>query len=205
MCISSASERKETCINVQPLLGHPVSENYGELVSNTEEQLRIVFMYTGNLFHLHDLAIWKWLKKMCTFEVHLCMMYGQLILSGKPFNTFSMARLNYCNCVWPSLPFSIPPRTLLYKSLLPRMACIFFLSGLSPFSPMAMICDWNGVICFYSLDPSFMTLVDSPLFVKFSKMANVNFRESDLDFLYFLRFVTRNPLPPLYIYIYIYI
>jgi hypothetical protein len=55
--ISSASERKETCINVQPLLGHPVSENYGELVSNTEEQLRIVFMYTGNLFHLHDLAI----------------------------------------------------------------------------------------------------------------------------------------------------
>jgi hypothetical protein len=34
-----------------------------ELVSNFEEHLRIVFMYTGNLFHLHDLAIWKWLKK----------------------------------------------------------------------------------------------------------------------------------------------
>ena len=30
---------------------------------------------------------------MCTFEVHLCMMSGQLILSGKPFNTFSMASL----------------------------------------------------------------------------------------------------------------
>ena len=68
----------------------------------------------------------KVIKKMCTFEVHLCMMYGQLILSGKPFNTFSMARLKYCNCVWPSLPFPIPPRILLYKSLLPRMACIFF-------------------------------------------------------------------------------
>ena len=25
---------------------------------------------------------------MCTFEVHLCMMSGQLILTGKPFNTF---------------------------------------------------------------------------------------------------------------------
>jgi hypothetical protein len=54
---------------------------------------------------------------MCTFEVHLCMMSGQLILSGKPFNTFSMARLKYCNCVWPSLPFPIPPRILLYKSI----------------------------------------------------------------------------------------
>jgi hypothetical protein len=149
MCISSASERKETCINVQPLLGHPVSENYGELVSNTEEQLRIVFMYTGNLFHLHDLAIWKWLKKMCTFEVHLCMMYGQLILSGKPFNTFSMARLNYCNCVWPSLPFSIPPRTLLYKSLLPRMACIFFSQSLSPFFPHDLWLEW-GIFFLFS-------------------------------------------------------
>jgi hypothetical protein len=35
----------------------------------------------------------KVIKKMCTFEVHLCMMSGQLILSGKPFNTFSMAIL----------------------------------------------------------------------------------------------------------------
>jgi hypothetical protein len=35
----------------------------------------------------------KVIKKMCTFEVHLCMMSGQLILSSKHFNTFSMARL----------------------------------------------------------------------------------------------------------------
>jgi hypothetical protein len=118
-------------------------ENYGELVSNTEEQLRIVSMYTGNLFYLHDLAIWKWLKKMCTFEVHLCMMYGQLILSGKPFSTFSIARLKYCNCVWPSLPFPIPPRILLYKSLLPRMACIFFSLSLSPFFPHDLWLEWG--------------------------------------------------------------
>jgi hypothetical protein len=158
-----------------------LSENYGEMVSNTEEQLRIVSMYTGNLFHLHDLAIWKWFKKMCTFEVHLCMMYGQLILSGKPFSTFSIARLKYCNCVWPSLPFPIPPRILLYKSLLPRMACIFFLSESHHFFPM--ICDWNGVKKNYSRDPSFMSLIiDSPLFVQFSKMANFNFRESWFGF-----------------------
>jgi hypothetical protein len=35
----------------------------------------------------------KVIKKMCSFEVHLCMMSGQLILSGKPFSTFSIARL----------------------------------------------------------------------------------------------------------------
>ena len=72
-----------------------------ELVSNIEEQFCIVFMYTGNLYHLHDLAtqalvsfkkymppqerghiffewnkclclaIWKWFKKC----VHLKCIY----------------------------------------------------------------------------------------------------------------------------------
>jgi hypothetical protein len=48
-----------------------------------------------------------------------------------------------------------------------------------------MICDWNGVFFFYSRDPSFMSLIDSPLFVKFSKMANFNFRESWFGFFLF--------------------
>jgi hypothetical protein len=61
--------------------------------------------------------------------------------------------------------------------LLPRMACIFFSLGVSHhFSPM--ICDWNGVYIFYSRDTSFMSLIDSPLFVKFSKMANFNFQST---------------------------
>ena len=101
-----------------------------ELVSNIEEQLCIVFMYTGNLFHLHDLAIWKWFNQMCTFEVHLCMMSGQLILSGKPFNTFSNARsyyINPCYHAWHAFFFS-------------RVFHHLF--------PMAMICDWNGVFFF---------------------------------------------------------
>ena len=37
---------------------------------------------------------------------------------------------------------------------------------------------------FYSRDPSFMSLIDSPLFVKFSKMANFNFRESWFAFFF---------------------
>ena len=42
----------------------------------------------------------------------------------------------------------------------------------------------------------FMSLIDSPLFVKFSKMANFNFRESWFGFFFnFLRFVTRNTPP----------
>jgi hypothetical protein len=83
-------------------------------------------MYTGNLYHLHDLATQalvsfknymhpplqvsrnlKVIKKMCTFEVHLCMMSGQLILSGKPFNTFSMARLKILQLrLTPTPPFT---------------------------------------------------------------------------------------------------
>jgi hypothetical protein len=64
--------------------------------------------------------------------------------------------------------------------LLPRMACIFLSPSLSPFFPHDLWLEWS--IFFYSRDPSFMTLIDSPLFVKFSKMANFNFRESWFGF-----------------------
>jgi hypothetical protein len=52
------------------------------------------------------------IKKMCTFEVLLfcvwCLDNWSRILSGKPFNTFSMARLKTLQFIWPSLPFSLP-------------------------------------------------------------------------------------------------
>ena len=48
-----------------------------ELVSNIEEQFCIVFMYTGNLYHLHDLAT----QALVSFKKYM------------PFNTFSMAIL----------------------------------------------------------------------------------------------------------------
>jgi hypothetical protein len=132
----------------------------------------------------------KVIKKMCTFEVHLCMMYGQLILSVKPVNTFSMARLKYCNCVWPSLPFPIPPRILLYKSLLPHMVCIFFSLRVSHHFP-PMICDWNGLFFFILVTLHLcLLLIRSYLWnsQKWQILISVN---RDSDFFYFLRFVTR--------------
>jgi hypothetical protein len=123
-----------------------------ELVSNIEEQLCIVFMYTGNLYHLHDLATQalvsfknpplqvsrnlKVIKKMCTFEVHLCMMSGQLILSGKPFNTFSMARLTILQ-----LRLTLTP-------LFTATHAFIFLS----YHFFPMICDWGIFFILATLD-----------------------------------------------------
>ena len=69
-------------------------------------------------------------SKMCTFEVHLfciwCLNNWSRILSGKPFNTFSMARLK-------TLQFH-----LTLSPLFTAMHTLFFFS-LSPFC--FMICD----------------------------------------------------------------
>ena len=135
---------------------------------------------------------------MCTFEVHLCMMYGQLILSGKPFNTFSMARLKYCNCVWPSLPFPIPPRILLYITNPCYQAChAFYFSPTRVshhFFPMAMICDWNGVF-FFTLATLHICLLLIHRYLWNSQKCQILISVNrDLDFFYFLRFVTRTPI-----------
>jgi hypothetical protein len=62
------------------------------------------------------------------------------------------------------------------------------------FFPMAMICDWKwNRFFFYSRDPSFMSLIDSPLFVKFSKKSNFNFRESWFGFFLFSEIRDQNP------------
>ena len=59
---------------------------------------------------------------------------------------------------------------------------------------------WLGYF-FYSPDPRFMSLIDSPWFVKFSKMSNFNFRESwfGFIFLFFWDSVQKNPLPLLFL------
>jgi hypothetical protein len=49
--------------------------------------------------HIHDLAIWEWLKNVyISFDLKCicvwCLDNWSRILSGKPFSTFSMARLN---------------------------------------------------------------------------------------------------------------
>jgi cell division protein FtsW (lipid II flippase) len=64
--------------------------------------------------------------------------------------------------------------------LLPRMACIFFLSEfLTIFSPYDLWLEWG--IFFFILVTVHLCL----LFVKFSKMANFNFRESWFGFFLF--------------------
>jgi hypothetical protein len=81
-------------MKLHPLLGHPVSENFVSwcqiLKNSSASFLCIQETYILSTPQSHNLKV---IKKMCTFEVHLCKMSGQLILSGKPFNTFSMARL----------------------------------------------------------------------------------------------------------------
>ena len=91
----------------------------------------------------------KVIKKMCTFEVHLCMMSGQLILSCKPFNTFSMAWLKILQLrIFPYSPFQYHQGSYYINPCYHAWHAFFFLSSLSPFFPMAMICDWNGVFFF---------------------------------------------------------
>ena len=92
VCISSASERKETWINVHPLLGHPVSENFVSWCQ-TLKNSSASFLCIQETYFISTISQFESDSIICTFEVHVCMMYGQLILSGKPFNTFSMARL----------------------------------------------------------------------------------------------------------------
>jgi hypothetical protein len=94
-CISSASERKHeiACTSWSSCLWQLC-----ELVSNIEEQLCLVYVYRKPIDHLHDLAIWKWLKNVyISFDLKCicvwCLDNWSRILSGKPFNTFSMARL----------------------------------------------------------------------------------------------------------------
>ena len=102
------------------------------------------------------------LKCICVW----CLDNWSRILSGKPFNTFSMARL----------------KTLQFRLTLTPLftATHAFLISLLPF--FFMICDWGSpsFLCrlglwfgyfFNSRDPRFMSLIDSPWFVKFSKMA----------------------------------
>ena len=83
-----------------------------------------------------------------------CLDNWSRILSGKPFNTFSMARLK-------TLQFRLTLSPFLSFHC---HACIFF--SLSQF--FFMICDWGNLsfLCrrlfFYSRDPRFMSLIDSP-------------------------------------------
>ena len=86
-------------MKLHALLGHPVSENFVSWCQRTA--LHRFYVYRKSIDHLHDLAIWKWLKNVyisfdlkCICVQLWCLDNWSRILSGKPFNTFSMTRLN---------------------------------------------------------------------------------------------------------------
>ena len=56
-------------MKLHALLGHPVSENFVSWFSNIEEQLWIVFMYTGNLSIISTISQFESDLKMCTFHL----------------------------------------------------------------------------------------------------------------------------------------
>jgi hypothetical protein len=67
-------------------------------VKHWRTALHCFYVYRKPIHHLHDLAIWKWFKNVyISFDLKCicvwCLDNWSRILSGKPFNTFSMARL----------------------------------------------------------------------------------------------------------------
>ena len=92
VCISSASERKETwnCIHFLVILS--LKTLWAGVKHWRTAPHGLFYVYRKPISSPRSRNL-KVIKTMCTFEVHLCMMSGQLILSGKNFNTFSMARL----------------------------------------------------------------------------------------------------------------
>ena len=96
-CISSASERKHEIACTSWLF---CLWKLCELVSNIEEQLCIVFIYTGNLSIISTISQFKrdYKNVYISFDLKcICVWFlnnWSRILSGKPFNTLSMARLS---------------------------------------------------------------------------------------------------------------
>ena len=203
-CISSASERKETwnCMHFLVILSlnslwagvkhwrtalhrfyvyrkpisSPRSRNIQKYIS---PPLPLPEEEGAYIFGMKQVPVsrnLKVIKKMCTFEVHLCMIsHSGLILSGKPFNTFSMVRLNILQ-----LRLTLTP-------LFTATHAFFF--SLTIFFPWSVI----GVFFFIlvTLDLCLL-LIHRDLWnsQKWQILISVN---RDLDFFYFLWLVTRTP------------
>jgi hypothetical protein len=171
-------------MKLHALLGHPVSENFVSWCQTLKNSSASFLCIQETYNHLHDLAIWKWFKNVYIWSAFVlwCLDNWSRILSGKPFNTFSMAVFG--------LTLTTPFHCHAY----------IFISLFHHF--FFMICDWG--IFFYSRDPRFMSLIDSPWIVKFSKMANFNFRESWFEFLkIFCDSWPDTPPPPLFFYFFL--
>ena len=102
-------------------------------VKHWRTALHRFYVYRKPIDHLHDLAIWKWFKNVyISFDLKCicvwCLDNWSWILSGKPFSTFSMAKL----------------QTLQFRLTLTPLftATHAFIFSLSPF--IFMIYDWGS-------------------------------------------------------------
>ena len=132
-------------MKLHALLGYPVSENFVRYLMKNSSASFLCIQETYIISTISQFRNLKVIQKC----VHLkcicvwCLDNWSRILSGKPFNTFSMARLKtlqfrltltplssdpHSPFIWPSLPFSLP-----------RM---HFLSLFHHF--FSMICDWGS-------------------------------------------------------------
>ena len=98
-------------------------------VKHWRTALHRFYVYRKPIDHLHNLAIWKWLKNVyISFDLKCicvwCLDNWSRILSDKPFNTFSMARL----------------KTLQFRLTLTPL----FIAMHAFFSLSFMICDWGS-------------------------------------------------------------
>ena len=136
-CISSASERRETwnCMHFLVILS---LKTLWAGVKHWRTALHRFYVYRKPIDHLHDLAIWKWLKNVYIwFDLKYicvwCLDSWSRILSGKPFNTFSMARF----------------KTLQFRLTLTPLFTATHAFLLLSFTIFFMICYWGspGFLC----------------------------------------------------------
>jgi hypothetical protein len=115
----------------------------------------------------------KVIQKCVLLQKCICLWFldnWSRILSGKPFNTFSMARLK-------TLQFRLtltPLFTATHAFLISLSSFFFSWSVIGVVRVCSAVRRTMIDVFFYSRDPWFMSLIDSPWFVKFSKMSNFN-------------------------------
>ena len=131
VCISSASERKETwkCIHFLVILS---LKTLWAGVKHWRTAPHRLYVYRKPISSPRSRNL-KVIRKMCTFELKsICVWCPDnwschvSLLAHFPWQGYK-----YCNYVWPSLLFSLPPRILLYKILshhfYPMICDCFFL------------------------------------------------------------------------------
>jgi hypothetical protein len=167
-------------MKLHALLGHPVSENFVSWFQTLKNSSASFLCIQETYNHLHDLAIWKWFKNVYIWSAFVLWSLDNWsrILSGKPFNTFSMAvfRLTL------TTPFHC--HAYIFISLFHHF---FF-----------MICDWGIFFILVTLDLCLL-LIHRELWnsQKWQILISVN---RDLNFLKFsvIRDQKHRPHPPFF-------